>query len=99
MSRRQRIVFQSAFVLLGALALIAILVLSATQTGYGQDQMRKLLMSFLSGKVNGKAYVGRIHGGLFSGVTLDSMEIRDQQDTLFLSTGPVKVQYDIRDLF
>ena len=99
MSRRQRVVFKSAFVLLGGLALIAILALAATQTGYGQDQLRKLVASFLSGKIQGKVYVGRIHGGLLSGVTLDSLEIRDLQDTLFVSTGPVRVKYDIRDMF
>ncbi|MBA3656587.1 MAG: translocation/assembly module TamB [Gemmatimonadaceae bacterium] len=99
MSRRQRIVFQSAFVLLAGLALIVVLVISATQTRYGQNQMRKLVMSFLSGNVQGKVYLGRIHGGLLSGVTIDSLEIRDKQDTLFVATGPVRVKYDIRDLF
>jgi len=99
MSRRQSIVFRSAFVLIGAVVVLAIVALSAMQTGYGQDQMRKLVMSFLSGKVQGKVYVGRIHGGMLSGVTLDSLEIRDLQDTLFVATGPVHVRYDIRDLF
>lgn len=99
MSRRQRIVIRGAFVLLGGLVLLALLVVSATRTGYGQDQMRKLVMSFLSGKVEGKVYIGRMHGGMLSGVTLDSLEIRDTEDTLFLATGPVRVKYDIRDIF
>lgn len=99
MSRRQRVVFKSAFVLFAGLVLIAVILISATQTGYGQDQMRRLVMSFLSDKVQGKVYVGRIHGGLLSGVTLDSLEIRDREDTLFVSTGPVRVKYDVRDIF
>lgn len=99
MARRQRIVLKSAVALLGGLVLLALLVVSATQTSVGQNQMRKLVMSFLSGNVQGKVYLGRIHGGLLSGVTIDSLEIRDKQDTLFVATGPVRVKYDIRDLF
>ena len=36
---------------------------------------------------------------LFNGVTIDSVDIRDDEDSLFVSTGPVKVHYDMRDLF
>ncbi|MBA2687467.1 MAG: translocation/assembly module TamB [Gemmatimonadaceae bacterium] len=98
MSRRQRIVFKSAFVLVGGLALMAVLVISATQTSVGQNQVRKLVTSFLADNVQGKVYLGRIHGGLLSGMTIDSLEIRDKEDTLFVATGPVRVKYDLRDL-
>jgi translocation and assembly module TamB len=72
---------------------------SITQTQYGQDQVRKYVQSWINGKVRGSFYVGRISGGLFGGVTIDSVEIRDENDSLFLRTGPIRVKYDMRDLF
>ena len=99
MSRRRRIVFWSAIALLVILALVVGLVASLTQTGFGQRQVRSYVQSWVSGKVKGTFYVGRISGGLFNGVTIDSLEIRDDQDSLLLATGKVRVRYDLRDLF
>src|SRR5687767_9551991 len=99
MSRRKLIVAWSALALLTVLLVIGGGVLSLTQTNFGQDQVRKYVQSWINGKVRGTFYVGRITGGLFSGVTIDSLEIRDEKDSLFLRTGPVKVRYDVRDIF
>ncbi|MDO8501278.1 MAG: translocation/assembly module TamB [Gemmatimonadaceae bacterium] len=99
MSRRRRIVFWSAIGLIVIIVVMASLVVSVTQTGYGQGQVRKYVQSWVSGKVRGKFFVGRISGGLFNGVTIDSLEIRDEQDSLLLATGRVRVRYDMRDLF
>ena len=99
MSRRKLIVAWSALALLAVLLVIAGGVVSLTQTNFGQDQVRKYVQSWINGKVRGTFYVGRITGGLFSGVTIDSLEIRDEKDSLFLRTGPVKVRYDVRDIF
>src|SRR5687768_14619251 len=86
MSRRKLIVAWSALALLAVLLVIGGGVLSLTQTNFGQDQVRKYVQSWIT-------------GGLFSGVTIDSLEIRDEKDSLFLRTGPVKVRYDVRDIF
>jgi translocation and assembly module TamB len=99
MSRRRRIVFWSARALIVVIVVMAGLVVSVTQTQYGQDQIRNYVQSWINGKVQGSFYVGRISGGLFSGVTIDSIEIRDKDDSLFLRSGPVRVKYDMRDLF
>jgi translocation and assembly module TamB len=99
MTRRGRIVMWSAIALVTILVVIAGLVVSVTQTGYGQNQVRRYVQSWINGKVRGKFYVGKISGGLFSGVTIDSLEIRDDKDSLFLATGPVKIRYDLRDLW
>ncbi|HXV15473.1 MAG TPA: hypothetical protein VD758_01770, partial [Gemmatimonadaceae bacterium] len=99
MSRRSRIVLWSAFALVVVLVAIAGLVVSVTQTDYGQNQVRKYVQSWIKGKVRGTFYVGRISGGLFRGVTIDSIEIRDEKDSLFIASGPVRVRYDMRDLF
>jgi translocation and assembly module TamB len=99
MSRRKTIVLWSALALIVVIVVMAGLVVSITQTQYGQDQVRKYVQSWINGKVRGSFYVGRISGGLFGGVTIDSIEIRDENDSLFLRSGPVRVKYDMRDLF
>jgi translocation and assembly module TamB len=99
MSRRKTIVLWSALALIVVIVAMAGLIVSITQTQYGQDQVRKYVQSWINGKVRGSFYVGRISGGLFGGVTIDSVEIRDENDSLFLRTGPIRVKYDMRDLF
>ncbi len=99
MSRRKLIVAWSAIALLGVMLVVAAGVFSLTQTNYGQDQVRKYVQSWINGRVQGTFYVGRITGGLFTGVTIDSLEIRDENDSLFIRTGPIRVKYDMRDIF
>ncbi|HXV16670.1 MAG TPA: hypothetical protein VD758_07820, partial [Gemmatimonadaceae bacterium] len=99
MSRRQRIVTWSAVALVVIILVVAGFIVSLTQTSFGQNQVRAYVQSWISGKVRGKFYVGRISGGLYNGVTIDSVEIRDEEDSLFLATGPIHIKYDARDLF
>jgi hypothetical protein len=81
------------------MVIVILVALSLTQTSYGQGQVRRFVQSWVSGQVRGRIYVGRISGGLFNGVTVDSVEIRDDEDSLFVSTGRIRVHYDMRDLF
>src|SRR4026207_1934763 len=90
MSRRSRIVTFSALTLLSAMVIVFLIALSLTQTEYGQGQVRRYVQSWISGKVKGKIYIGRISGGLFRGVTIDSVDIRDSEDSLFLSSCPAR---------
>ncbi|HVD61726.1 MAG TPA: hypothetical protein VNC11_12710, partial [Gemmatimonadaceae bacterium] len=99
MSRRQRIVTWSALTLLAAMVIVVLIAVSLTQTSYGKGQIRRYVQSWISGKVQGKFYIGKISGGLFNGVTIDSVDIRDAEDSVFIASGPVKVHYDVRDIF
>jgi len=99
MSRRRRIVLWSALALIVVMIVIAGLLVSVTQTDYGQNQVRRYVQSWIAGKTHGTFYVGRIRGGLFRGVTIDSVEIRDEKDSLFLASGRIRIRYDMRDLF
>src|SRR5688572_7839997 len=99
MSRRKVIVAWSAIALFSIILLIGGGLFSVTQTDFGQEQVRKYVQSWINGKVRGTFYVGRIRGGLFGGVTIDSLEIRDEKDSLFLRSGPIRVRYDMRDIF
>src|SRR5256885_11416477 len=99
MTRRLRIVVASAIVLVG-LGVIAILsVVGVSHTNFGQEHVRELVMSMLKGRVKGRVYIGHMSGGFFNGVTIDSLEIRDDEDSIFVASGPIRVSYDPRDLF
>ena len=89
MTRRLRIAIASAIVLLSLAVLVVIAFVSLTHTEFGENRVRSLVESMVKGKVKGKIYIGRMSGGFFSGATIDSLEIRDDEDSLFVATGPI----------
>src|SRR4051812_3091478 len=99
MTRRLRIVLASAIVLVGLLVIVILSFVGVTRTNFGQERVRQMVSSMLEGKVKGKVYIGRMSGGFFNGVTIDSVEIRDDEDSVFFASGPIRVTYDARDLF
>ncbi|MEP6549895.1 MAG: hypothetical protein ABJB95_01860, partial [Gemmatimonadales bacterium] len=99
MTRRLKIVIGSAVILVGFLLILSLSVIGVTHTGFGQERVRHMISTMLAGKVKGKVYIGRISGGFFNGVTIDSVEIRDDEDSVFVASGPIRLSYDPRDLF
>src|SRR6202521_1504893 len=99
MTRRLRIVLASAIVLVGLGVIVILSVIGVTHTGFGQERVRGMVKTMLAGQVKGRVYIGRMSGGFFNGVTIDSLEIRDDEDSVFFASGPVRVSYDPRDLF
>src|SRR3954470_3514484 len=99
MSRRLRIVIASAIVLVGLLLMVLISFVGVTRTNFGQERVRRMVATMLEGRVKGRVYIGRMSGGFFNGVTIDSLEIRDDEDSIFVASGPIRVSYDARDLF
>jgi len=97
-TRRARIVLASAGVLFALFAVAVAALVGIGTTQLGRDWLRDLAVTTLRGRVHGKLYVGRVSGGFLSGLTVDSLAIRDREDSLFLSTGRVTVHYDLRDL-
>src|SRR5215211_1492185 len=98
MPRRRFVVIVSAAVLLLMGVLAGVAFFSITQTNFGRDYVRRLLVAKLQPSVKGRLYIGKLGGGLLDGVTVDSLEIRDDEDSLFIATGPLFVQLDARDL-
>lgn len=92
-------------VLIGAAALLALVLIVTvaggvfTRTDYGRERVRSFLAAWLASKVNGTMYVGHIRGGFLTGVTVDSLEIRDDRGELFVASGEATVRYDLRDIF
>ncbi|HJR64499.1 MAG TPA: translocation/assembly module TamB domain-containing protein [Gemmatimonadaceae bacterium] len=100
MSRRRLVAIASASVMLGIVLLVVGVLVSVTQTEFGRERVRRFLVSRIAASMNGRGtmYIGRLSGGFLTGVTIDSFAIRDAEDSVFVSTGPVHVRYDIRDV-
>jgi translocation and assembly module TamB len=100
MSRRRLVAIISAAALLLIGVIAAAAVLSVTQTDLGRDYVRRYLQTQVASKLGkrGKMYIGRISGGLVTGVVVDSFAIRDEEDSLFVSAGPIEITYDPRDI-
>ena len=98
MTRRRFI----AIVSLSVLVVLGIIVLGTglyvTRSDYGREWMRSTIETQLARAVKGKVHLGRISGSFLTGVTIDSVELRDDHDSLFAATGRIRVVYDPRDL-
>ena len=84
------------------LGVIGILVIVAaatlTQTPYGRGLVRRAVMAQLNSSLNGRIHIGEIGGNLLTELTIDSLELRDPTDSIFVATGPIRLQYDPRDI-
>ena len=100
MIKRRRLVALVSVIALVVIAFVTIVTgLIVTRTPYGQEELRKFIQTQLASAVRGKVYIGPISGGFLTGVTVDSIAIRDaDDDSLFLSTGRITASYDPRDL-
>lgn len=98
MSRRRTVVLASAATLFVLGGLLAAVVAAITQTRWGRDQIREQAMSFINARIQGKMYIGHLQGSLFSELVVDSFAIREKNDSLFVSTGPIAIRFDPRDL-
>lgn len=94
MKRRRLIALISLCTLatFGVLAMVAGVVVMRT------DMATNFVRSRIAAAVNGSVYLGRISGNPFSGITIDSLMIRDRAGEIVVSTGRVTTSYDIRDL-
>jgi translocation and assembly module TamB len=97
--RRRRLVLLVSAITLGVLGLLAIAtVFFVTRTELGREQVRSFLQPLLASRIQGKAYIGKLSGNFLTEITVDSFAIRDASGELFISTGPVTVSFNIRDL-
>ena len=98
MSRRRLVVIASAVALLATGLVAALAVVMVTQTSFGRERVRSYLEKKVAGRIRGTMHIGAIGGSFLTGITIDSIEIRDEKDSLFLSTGRITLRYDPRDL-
>lgn len=79
---------------------VVAMVIAITQTPFGRERVRDYVVSRLKSLLGdrGSVYIGTIGGNLFTGVDIDSLELRDDEDSLFVATGPVSMRFDPRDV-
>lgn len=95
---RRRIFLSFAFVVVGVLGLLVGTVYVATRTVWGRGKIIELVTNQVSQAVKGRLLIGQLDGSLFTGFTLDTLELRDRHDSLFIAVGGLEVSYDPRDL-
>ena len=98
MRRRHLVVVVSAVTLLAIVFIAVVSIGIGVNTSSGREQIRVLIQKQVGGRVHGRLHVGAVTGVLLTSLTIDSLEIRGEDDSLFLSTGKVTVQYNPRDL-
>ncbi|HEY0779326.1 MAG TPA: hypothetical protein VGD56_15270, partial [Gemmatirosa sp.] len=97
-SRRRLAAYVAAGTLLAVVGVAVGGVVGVTQTDAGRDWIRRRLLAAVTPNVRGRLYIGAIRGGLWSGVSVDSVELRSADDSLVAAAGPVHVEYALRDL-
>ncbi|AMW04203.1 translocation/assembly module TamB domain-containing protein [Gemmatimonas phototrophica] len=96
--RRRTIVLGTAAVLLSLLVAVVGGIVSLTQTDSGRALILRTVLPLARAALPGRLYVGKVGGNLFNDITIDSVDVRAPDGTPFLSTGPIRVQFDPRDL-
>jgi translocation and assembly module TamB len=96
---RRRFVFLISLCMLVVLGLIGVGVgLFFTKSETGQAGLRRAIERQVAAGIHGKLYLGRMSGNFLTGVSIDSLELRDDEDSLFIATGPLRLEYDLRDI-
>ncbi len=98
MGRRRLVVLVSALLMLVIGAALVGAFVAATQSAGGRDFIRRVVQAQLSRSVEGTLRLGMLHGSFITDLVVDSIEIRDDGDSLFAATGPIRVTFDPRDL-
>lgn len=98
MTRRRAVVLASALLILVVGVVLGGGMLALTQTAYGREQIRSLLVNRLAPRIAGTLYLGELSGNLLNGVQLDSIAVIGEDGLTLLASGPITVSYDIRDM-
>src|SRR5918999_3411076 len=99
MKRRRLVALVSAIVLVVVAFAVFGVVVGVTRTSYGRNTLRAVIEDQIASRMRGgKLHLGQLSGNLLTGVTIDTIAIRDADDSLFFSAGRTTVVYDPRDL-
>jgi autotransporter translocation and assembly factor TamB len=97
--RRTRHVVRNA--LLGIAAVVVVLVVVVmvlATTPWGNERVRRFVVSQANGRLTGKLHVERLRGNLFSGATLTGISVVDSAGNPVFSAGRVRIDYALLPL-
>ena len=98
MSRRRRIFLAFAAIMISMILIIVAGVATLTQSEWGTAKLVNFAVDRVNRGIHGSLYIGRISGSIFTGMTIDTVEIRDENDSLFVAGANLRMEYDPRDL-
>ena len=98
MGRRRLVALVSALLMLVIGGAVIGSFAMATQSDRGRDFIRRVVQAQLARSVKGTFHLGTLSGSFITDLTVDSIEIRDEGDSLFAAAGPIRVTFDPRDL-
>ena len=98
MGRRRLVVLVSALIMLLIGAGVVGGLMAATQSDGGRDFLRRQLSRQIGLGINGTLHLGRLSGSFITDLTIDSVLIRDPDDSVFIASGPIRLTYDPRDI-
>src|SRR5450759_1048428 len=98
MGRRRHVALASAIAILLMGATLAVVLVAFTRSTRGREFIRAQTERALASVVKGKIHVGALSGSFLTDLTIDTLDIRELNDSLFLATGPIHVTFDPRDI-
>ncbi|MBX3174526.1 MAG: translocation/assembly module TamB [Gemmatimonadaceae bacterium] len=98
MSRRRLVALVSAVLMLALGASVIGAFVLATQSDRGRELIRRVAEAQLSQLVRGRVRLGTLSGSFLTDLRIDSLRITDADDSLLVSTGPLRLTFDPRDL-
>ena len=98
MSRRRRIFLAFATIMISMMLIVVGGVATLTRSEWGTAKLVNFVVDRVNSGIQGTLYIGRISGSIFTGMTIDTVEIRDKNDSLFVAATAVRLEYDPRDL-
>jgi len=98
MTRRRRIFLAFAAIMVGMMVIIVASVATLTQSEWGTTKVVRWAVGQVNKGIQGTLYIGRISGSIFTGMSIDTLEIRDKSDSVLVAAANVLLEYDPRDL-
>lgn len=90
---RRRAAFAALGILAGVIVLAAMVIVVLATTPWGNERVRRYVVSAGNGRITGDLSVGTLRGNLFSGATLSNVQVLDSlQHPVFAARG-VQVKY------
>lgn len=97
--RRRKLVALVGLMTLVVVVVVALISVGLTVgTNTGREQVRRMIQTRVAAGVDGKVHIGRVNRLALTGLELDSFAIRGPDDSILVSTGRVRLEYNPRDL-
>ena len=98
MSRRRRIFYAFVAIVIGVIVVLVGGIMTLTRSEWGKAKAVAYAVGLANKGIHGTLYIGRVSGSIFTGMLIDTLEIRDENDSVFVAAANVQMEYDPRDL-